>query len=405
MKPMIKKVAFFSLLVFLLVPLPDKPSGLDINDTTQYQSYSLPSYQQSIGIEKLGSIQSIDLPTLYQQVVPSTVTVLNYSTTDSIQSIGSGVIYLTNQVQGNKVYYIITNHHVVRNQSKLRILTYDNLIKDALLIGVDSVQDVALLMVTSYGLQDSQVAILPSSDIRLIPVPQPLDPVFAIGNPSSPMLKGTLTAGVISHGARNTSGESTAFYSQSHAIQVDLALNPGNSGGPLFNALGQVIGINTYKINQVSNFTFEGLNFAMPIHDMLLGAERIRSSAQIALVGTQLVVNRAGTFFKPSYGAFEMVSLLQISLADRQTLNIPASIYQGVLLKGVGVNSAFGQVNVPRYAIITEMNGFAIFDIVDARRVMIRAQASETIEIKYYAPTSDGYETTLTTKTITARAS
>lgn len=405
MKKASKFLIMMSSVLFLSLPLTPCYSTLASEDNIDYTTRHSAPFQQAIGIEKLGAFQGLDLSELYQQVVASVVSVLNYNRSDSLQSIGSGVLYYANQVAGRKVYYVITNHHVVKGNTKLRILTHDSLMKDALLIGTDSVQDLAVLMVTSYGLQDSQIASLPSNQLSLIPTPQTFDPVFAIGNPSSPFLKGTLTAGIVSNGSRNTSSETTKLYEQSHAIQVDLALNPGNSGGPLFNKQGQLIGINTYKVNKVGDLTFEGLNFSLPIHDMYLGAERIRTSALISFSNNEYVVTQAGTFFKPAYGAFELASLLQISLSDRNYLKIPPTLFQGVLLKGVGVSSSFGQAGLPRYAIIHTIDGIVVKDIVDARKILMRAQANQQLVITYYAPTATGYASTLTSATIMARAS
>ena len=380
------------------------PSIKDDQDRP-YQPLEEISYQWVIGIEKLGSFQSIDFVSLYHQVASSVVTVLNFGSQDSLQSIGSGVIYRSGLVSARKVYFIITNFHVVNGNSKLRILTHDNVMKDALLVGSDSVQDIAVLMITSYAISDSDVATLVSTQVAQVPTPNPGDPVFAIGSPSSYYLKGTLTVGIVSNGSRNTSSESMNLYEQSHAIQIDLALNPGNSGGPLFNQYGQVIGINTYKISSVGEMTFEGLNFSLSMHDMLLGAERIRTSAQIDYSLGEFVITRRGTFFKPSYGAFEITSVKEIALRDRETLGIPSSIYQGVLLKGVGVSSAFAQANSPRYAIIRAIDGNPISDIVDLRKVLIRALTNQTLVVEYYAPEGSGYSTSLSSASIVARAS
>ncbi len=377
---------------------------LKMGDVTDYSRQQENTYQNVVGLQNLAAWDSQDLATLYNTVVQTTVTVLNYSSSDTIQSIGSGVIFNKRTIGSDTLYFVMTNYHVVNGARKLGIITYNNLIKDALLVGGDSVQDLAIIMVTSYGLSDSNLATFASSDVALIPTPQTGDNIFSIGNPSSIYLKGTMTVGIVSNGERNTSSDATSIYDQSHAIQVDLALNPGNSGGPLFDDQGRVIGINSFKLTSSGSVNFEGLNFALSIHDMLLGAQRILASAVISTSGSNYVVSTQGTFFKPSYGANEYASIIHIGVVDRATLKIPETIYSGVLLKTLGVNSAFAQAGIPRYAIIQEVDGVAITNLVNLRKVLIRASANQVLSVKYYAPTSNGYESVLTSKSVTARA-
>lgn len=386
------KIFLLLLLVFVVAQPLDKNVEVLENESIVKQETNFNIITTNLGVNL-----DYDLPSLYNQTAPSVVAVLNYGTNNSgealLQSMGSGVIYFSNMISLNKVYYVITNEHVISGSASLKVITYDNLIKDAILVGKDEDADIAVLMINSYGISDDYIATLASdvSDLK------PLDFVYAIGSPSDVILKGTLTVGIVSHGGRNTSPETTTLYKQAHSIQIDLALNPGNSGGPLFNSNGEVIGINTYKIKTTGGYTFEGLNFSLPIHDVYLGVERIRNSANIKynILESKFSIETQGKFYKPDYGRFELNALYKLSLKEKENLKIPIHLKQGVLLGGVAVASAFGKVSIPRYSIIVEVDGEVVKDVFDVRKILIKQEKESSIEIKYYAPTTDGYSSEL----------
>ena len=141
---------------------------------------------------------------------------------------------------------IVTNHHVVREASTIRVGTVDGTIYDATLIGMDPQSDLALLSVDARGLPAVELA--PDGSVRAG------DPVFALGNPYG--YDHTVTAGIISAQHRDLS---LGLYDD--FLQTDASINPGNSGGPLFDMQGRVVGVNT-----VIHATGEGLGFAVPVH-------------------------------------------------------------------------------------------------------------------------------------------
>ena len=156
---------------------------------------------------------------------------------------GSGVIVSADG-------YIITNSHVIEKAEKILITTNDNKEFEAKLIGSDEQNDIALLKVESEN--DLPYAIFGDSDATKIG-----EWVLAIGNPFN--LTSTVTAGIISAKARNL--DPTGRTTQSF-IQTDAAVNPGNSGGALVNAQGQLIGINTAIKSQTGSYI--GYSFAVP---------------------------------------------------------------------------------------------------------------------------------------------
>ncbi len=153
--------------------------------------------------------------------------------------------------------YVVTNHHVVEGDGKLSVTMTDGRNFAATLVGSDDTNDVALLKIEAVDLQ--AVTLGSSSDLIVG------DQVVAIGNPLGE-LTSTLTVGYISAKERDVNTEGFAI----NMLQTDAAINSGNSGGPLFNMKGEVVGITTAKYSGTSSSgaTIEGVGFAIPIDDV-----------------------------------------------------------------------------------------------------------------------------------------
>lgn len=224
----------------------------DIEDTDS-GAITIPSYPTG-GETRLSLSSAAELPVLtpqevYNQVTPSVVSVLGredmYST---MASAGTGVIFSSNG-------YILTNCHVIAGCSMCRILVTNahgvDEAYDAKVVGYDEDVDLAVLKVEAEGLPAAAFGV--SDDLRVG------DQVYAIGNPLGVELRNTLTDGIISAIDRDMDVDGV----QMTLLQTTAALNSGNSGGPLINEYGQVVGINTIKM--MSRYdTIEGLGFAIP---------------------------------------------------------------------------------------------------------------------------------------------
>ena len=183
---------------------------------------------------------------IYEKVNPAVVTVLGEQRAN--YSVGTGVIF-------SEDGYIITNYHVVSGCSACTVLVTDSYGADtrypAKLVGYDEDNDLAVLKIEALGLLVAEFGV--SDDLAVG------DRVYAIGNPLGLELRNTLTDGLVSAIDRDVDVEGVTMT----LIQTNAALNSGNSGGPLINQYGQVVGINTIKMMSGDD-TIEGLGFAIP---------------------------------------------------------------------------------------------------------------------------------------------
>ena len=173
------------------------------------------------------------------------------------QGIGSGVIASADG-------YILTNAHVVEGASEIIVQLHDQRELIATLIGADTHSDIAVLKVEAQQLPAARFG--NSDDLNVGQW------VLAIGAPFG--LEQTATQGIVSAVSRNLPNDSYVPF-----IQTDVAVNPGNSGGPLFNLKGEVIGINSQIFSRTGGYM--GLSFAIPINLASNVAERLKVSGKV----------------------------------------------------------------------------------------------------------------------------
>lgn len=193
---------------------------------------------------------------VYAQVADSVVAITSKVTVTSGTQTTTGTSYGTGFVL-TEDGYIVTNYHVVENATSVTITTHDGEDLPAELCGYDSTNDIAVLKAEAQGLQ---AAVIGSSDDLIVG-----DQVVVIGNPLGD-LTATLTVGYISGKDRVISTDGSLI----NMLQTDAAVNSGNSGGPIFNMNGEVVGIITAKYSGTtsSGATIEGIGFAIPIDDV-----------------------------------------------------------------------------------------------------------------------------------------
>lgn len=235
------------------------------------------------------------IPDVVDAVSPGVVGILNYQnkpgkTQPVLAGSGSGFVYTENG-------YIITNHHVIEGAAQLKVSLSNGEIVDAVLVGADLQTDVAVLKIEAEGLKA-----LPIGDSKKARVGEF---VLAIGDPiSADELSGSVTFGIVSALSREINIE--GFVNE--YLQTDAAVNPGNSGGPLINLRGEVIGVTSAKYTSAGvdeygqNISSEGIGFALPINNviemvqsLIKNGSTVRPGIGVTIVSYQEATETVGT--------------------------------------------------------------------------------------------------------------
>lgn len=265
---------------------PEVPDGEYRDDKEQPEGETtIEAYRPETdmtGVFRLVSVseeaQPLTAGEIYKKLFPSTVTILGI--TEDSYSVGTGIIFTADG-------YIMTNYHVIAGCSECEVWITNihgvDTTYSARLVGGDEKQDLAILKVEARGLTPAEFGV--SSDLTVG------DKVYAIGNPLGLELRSTFTDGIVSYVDRSVEVDGFTMT----LLQTNAALNSGNSGGPLVNQYGQVVGINTIKM--MSGYdTIEGLGFAIPtsiaerwIHDLLTIGE-IRPQPVLGLMINRIPV-------------------------------------------------------------------------------------------------------------------
>ena len=234
------------------------------------------------GIDNIPEGGGMALQDIYTQNIPSVVSIACQGSRSS--SSGTGVVLSSDG-------YIVTNAHVVENSNAISVQLTDDRSFAARLVGCDDISDLAVLRIDCNDLTPAQFG--DSSTLRVG------DTVVAIGDPLGAAFRGTYTNGIVSAINRDVDMNGRTMT----LIQTNAALNSGNSGGPLINCYGQVIGINTMKIGTFTdNAGVEGLGFAIPstqvkdIVDQIVAQGYVSGRPSIGITGEAL-----STFYQHYY--------------------------------------------------------------------------------------------------------
>ena len=212
--------------------------------------------------------EEITLQELYRGCAPSIVGISGYKNGKSGYNWGTGVVLSTDGL-------ILTNTHVIAECDRAAVTLFDDSVYEAKLVGADSISDIAVLKIEAEGLVPAAFG-----DSTVLEVG---DRVAAIGNPLGEEFRMTLTDGIISAIERGMNYKGHSM----NLLQTNTAINEGNSGGPLFNMCGQVIGITNMKMMS-SYSSIEGIGFAIP------------SSTVVKLVN--IIVREGSVTGRPSIG-------------------------------------------------------------------------------------------------------
>jgi len=258
-KPRKTKLAILTATMIIIASLIAGLSGYYIAHTaTATSNTTQPNSTASTQVESSTPTDSVSLSQIYQEVAPSVVVVQDFQPENSIfgqimyaQVQGSGFVYNLN---GQDV--IITNFHVVDNAVNVTVTFQDGNSYSAKVLGSDSYSDLAVLSTAAPQNELTPLTIVSSATLQVG------DEAIAIGSPYG--LTGSMTTGIISALNRTITENIANGYEIADVIQTSTAINSGNSGGPLLNDQGQVIGITTAVVSNS-----EGLGFAIPSDTIL----------------------------------------------------------------------------------------------------------------------------------------
>lgn len=305
----------------------------------------------AVQIKKVDGKTKMQPAEVYASTVNSTVSINCSSQSTNIfgqttQSASSGSGFIISQ-DG----YIVTNYHVISGASSVKVTLYNGDTYDATVIGGDSDYDVAVLKINASGLQP--VTLGESADVNVG------DTVLAIGNPLGE-LTFTMTAGYISALDREITPDRTPI----NMLQTDVAINAGNSGGPLFDMDGNVIGMTTAKVSGTteSGVSIEGLGFAIPINDVM----RVVYDLQ-----------RYGRVLGRAYLG---VTLQDLDSEVAATYNLPAGPQIVTVTEGSCAETAGLQ---PR-DIILQFEDREISSFTDLSAALAKQKAGDTVTLKIY---------------------
>ena len=323
----------------------------------------------TVGYEAVYSSEN-PIPEIAANVRPSVVQVITSAATwdqrsreVSTEEIGYGSGTYFRALDEGEGGYILTNNHVVDEGETYQIEWLDGTIMDATLVGADEGTDIAVLQFNEPAPEGATPVPLGDSDALQIG-----ELAIVIGNPGSgtEVLFGTVTAGIISGLEREGVSAQGSFNRPVSTIQVDAAINTGNSGGALLNAQGELVGIPTLKMTASYTTIYEGLGFCIPINT----AKDIID---------QLIEN--GEVVRPRLG----VTVVAQDGPDEPMRNFPPA---GVRIENVEEGTPADEAGLQRYDIITEINGVRVYTNNELIAQIDQYAAGDTVELticRYYS--------------------
>ncbi len=292
---------------------------------------------------------------------------------DKLSGWGSGFVYKTDDKYG----YIFTNHHVVDGAKSIKIVLSNETEVTGELVGSDEYADVAVVKIP----KDKVIAVAEIGKSEDVLVG---DTIFAIGTPVSLEYSFTVTRGILSGKNRMVEMSSSAkksYYGQSgdswymNLLQIDASINSGNSGGPLANSNGEVIGITNSKLSSssLSGASIENMGFAIPIEDALSVAEYLENNGKVT---------------RPVLG----VTMTSVEGAEYNGVKISDSITSGAVITDVSSGSTADAAKLKKGDVIIKLDDYKIKDYKYLKYYLYRYRVGDKVKITYIR---DGKEKTV----------
>ena len=316
---------------------------------TLYEGVRLPT---AVNVSQVDGRTKLTADQIYEQYVGSTVGINTEIVTTnywgqpvSQAAAGSGFVITTDG-------YILTNYHVIKDANTIKVAFVDGTTYDAKLVGGEEENDIAVLKIEATGLKP--VVLGNSDDIKVG------EGVVAIGNPLGE-LTFSMTQGIVSAKDRSITMSSGEVMNM---IQTDTAINNGNSGGPLFDMYGQVIGITSAKLSNSnsssSEATIEGLGFAIPMNDIMDMVKDIISNGYVT--------------GKPYMG----ITVTTVPQTDAERYGMS----QGALVKSVDQNSCAAKAGLQTGDIITAIDGKTVVSSAELIEAKKDYKAGDTVTLE-----------------------
>ena len=310
-----------------------------------------------------------DVSDIVENTLPSIVSITNMSVQEvqnffggisqqESESAGSGIII----IQNDSELLVVTNNHVVEGSDTLTVTFNDGNSVEAQIKGTDSARDLAVVAVPLDKISDDtmnaiKVATLGDSDSLKVG-----EPAIAIGNALG--YGQSVTTGIVSATGRTIDGFDGEY------IQTDAAINPGNSGGALLNANGEVIGINSAKINSSA---VEGMGFAIPISDASDVIQNLMNKETRSKVSDE----ERGYLGIKGY---------DVSEEGAQMYNMPTGVYVKEVMSGGGAEKA----GLTKGSIITGFEGSSISSMSSLQEQLQYYKAGEEVTLTVQIPDKNG---------------
>ena len=310
-----------------------------------------------------------DVSDIVENTLPSIVSITNMSVQEvqnffggtsqqESESAGSGIIISQNDSE----LLVVTNNHVVEGSDTLTVTFNDGNSVEAQIKGTDSARDLAVVAVPLDKISDDtmnaiKVATLGDSDSLKVG-----EPAVAIGNALG--YGQSVTTGIVSATGRTIDGFDGEY------IQTDAAINPGNSGGALLNANGEVIGINSAKINSSA---VEGMGFAIPISDASDVIQNLMNKETRSKVSDE----ERGYLGIKGY---------DVSEEGAQMYNMPTGVYVKEVMSGGGAEKA----GLTKGSIITGFEGSSISGMSSLQEQLQYYKAGEEVTLTVQIPDKNG---------------
>lgn len=301
-----------------------------------------------------------------RRILPSVVSVDNYREVETMTletylqeaATGSGVILSSDGT-------IVTNNHVIRGASVVKVRLNDKRTLSAKVIGADPRSDLAVLKIDAKDL--TPIAIGDSSKIEIGQW------VVAVGNPLN--YEGTVSVGVVSSLGRNliAGGSEEGQAVLLDAIQTDAAINSGNSGGALTDASGALIGINS-AIASTSGGSI-GIGFAIPVNRVKKVVEDILryGHARYGELGIQFRADSAAALGDPDY---------RQAYSREIGPNVPQS---GLIIRTVFEGSPAAKAGIQPYDILIELDGTKVEDNISIAKILYQKKPGDSVRVRFWS--------------------